>query len=312
MKNSIPYYISKLIYLHDCVIIPGFGGFVGSQISSKINKLTGEITPPSKQILFNKNLNTNDGLLISYVAEEEGITNKEADEIVRNYVLELKDKLQKSKILRIKEIGLFVIGKEKNIIFTQDTSVNYSLDSFGMTHIYSKKVVHNKILPTKEIQKNIQSIRRDPLFINKMMKVAAIILPLIVLSYLSVSQQNKINTIYMQMANLNPFYKATEETIISNNLEVSTKVKSTEEVDVPIEIPVIQKEKFYIIGGAFSKRENAEKLALKLKQWHYNTEILENGSLFRVSYNSFSNKEKALSVLSNIRKENKSAWILTN
>ena len=28
MKRSVDFYISELLYIHDCVIIPGFGGFV--------------------------------------------------------------------------------------------------------------------------------------------------------------------------------------------------------------------------------------------------------------------------------------------
>ena len=75
---------------------------------------------------------------------------------------------------------------------------------------------------------------------------------------------------------------------------------------------VKEDEKFYIIGGAFSNRRNAEKLIKKLNDWHYNGEIIKNGDIFRVSYKSFDNKEDALRVLGNIRKENASAWILTN
>ena len=73
MKRSIDYYINELLYIHDCVIIPGFGGFVGNHISAKLNKASKTLTPPSKQILFNENLKTNDGLLINYILENENI-----------------------------------------------------------------------------------------------------------------------------------------------------------------------------------------------------------------------------------------------
>ena len=43
--------------------IPGFGGFVANEVSAKINKKTGVISPPSKEILFNKNLINEDILL---------------------------------------------------------------------------------------------------------------------------------------------------------------------------------------------------------------------------------------------------------
>ena len=63
MNKSVVHYISELLFLHDCVIVPEFGGFIGNRKSAQLNKTTNSLTPPSKQILFNTNLKTNDGLL---------------------------------------------------------------------------------------------------------------------------------------------------------------------------------------------------------------------------------------------------------
>ena len=60
MRQSVPSYISDLLFLHDCVILPEFGGFVGNITAAQLNKSTGELTPPSKQILFNNNLTNNE------------------------------------------------------------------------------------------------------------------------------------------------------------------------------------------------------------------------------------------------------------
>ena len=50
MNKSVAHYISELLFLHDCVIVPEFGGFVGNKKSAQLNKTTGTLTPPSKQI----------------------------------------------------------------------------------------------------------------------------------------------------------------------------------------------------------------------------------------------------------------------
>ena len=55
MNKPVEHYISELLFLHDCVILPDFGGFVGNPQSAKLNKITGILSPPSKQILFNAN-----------------------------------------------------------------------------------------------------------------------------------------------------------------------------------------------------------------------------------------------------------------
>ena len=51
------------------------------------------------------------------------------------------------------------------------------------------------------------------------MKAAAIIIPLITLSYLSISQQNNINNVYNQMASLNLFSS-------NNNIEKITQAEA--------------------------------------------------------------------------------------
>ena len=49
----------------------------------------------------------------------------------------------------------------------------------------------------------------------------------------------------------------------------------------------------------------------KLNNWNYNAEIVEGGSLLRVSYNSFYNRSEAVLSLNKIKQKNPEAWLLT-
>ena len=49
----------------------------------------------------------------------------------------------------------------------------------------------------------------------------------------------------------------------------------------------------------------------KLNRWNYNAEIVPGGSLLRVSYESYNNREDAVLALNKIKQENSSAWLLT-
>ena len=182
MKKSVAHYISELLFLHDCVILPKFGGFVGNKQSAILNRVTGTLTPPTKQIVFNKNLNTNDGLLISYIENHEGITNEKAQETIRDFTNKLNEKLKNSKVLRINKIGVFTLGKEDNVVFMQDSLTNYSLDTFGMKSIYNKIIIRKTEIEQKAeaTVKTIRSTNRTP---KAMLRAAAVILPLIALSY---------------------------------------------------------------------------------------------------------------------------------
>ena len=314
MNKTVEHYISELLFLHDCVILPNFGGFVGNPQSAKLNKTTEVLSPPSKQILFNANLKTNDGLLITHISNQEGITQEIAKNEVENYATRIANKLTESKVLRIDKVGLFTLGKEGNIIFLQDSLNNYSLDSFGMKATHNKSVVRETIIEEK-VAATIQTIRTQSNNPKTFLRAAAVIIPLIALSYISITQQDKINTVYTQMASLNPF----ENSIIA---EPITKVISEVEIEVEaapiVEIIeeevapiIIPKTTYYIIAGSFSEKKNANKMLAKLKKWNYNTELVPGGNLLRVSYNSFTNKADALIALHKIKQENSAAWLLT-
>ena len=314
MNKTVEHYISELLFLHDCVILPNFGGFIGNPQSAKLNKTTGVLSPPSKQILFNANLKTNDGLLITHISNKEGITQEVAKNEVENYATKITDKLTKSKVLRIDKIGLFTLGREENIIFLQDSVNNYSLDAFGMKATHNKAVVRETIIEEK-VAATIQTIRTQSNNPKAFLRAAAVMIPLIALSYISITQQDKINNVYTQMASLNPF----ENSIIAEPItevipEVKIEVEATpiiESIEEEIAPIIVPQKTYYIIAGAFSERKNANKMLAKLKKWNYNTELVPGGNLLRVSYNSFTNKTDALIALQEIKQENSAAWLLT-
>lgn len=322
MNKTVPHYISELLYLHDCVILPNFGGFVCNKVSAQLNKNTNSLTPPSKQILFNRNLKTNDGLLITHIANQEGISQDIAKDSVLNFANESNSKLTSSKLLRIDKVGLFTLGQEGNIIYIQDRTTNYSLENFGMSKVQIKKV---KITEQNE-QKTESSIKNiSDVNFKTFMRAAAVIIPLVFLSLFTITNEEEITDFYTQMASFNPLSKnkiAAEKLhskikiekkdieVIKNKeiLKPTIKQKNTNTENTHSAVKEI---KYYIIAGAFSKQQNAEKMLHKLNRWNYNAEIINEKKFMRVSYDSFHNRKEAVLALNKIRKENPNAWLLT-
>ena len=310
MKQTIEHYISNLLYLHDCVIIPGFGGFVGNKKSAYIHPVSGIIYPPSKALLFNKNLTQNDGLLATHIAKEEELDLLEITNLIEGFVQEIQKELKNRSAFKLQKVGTFTRGNEGNISFIQDKNYNYNLASFGMEANHKSKKVERIISEEEVIVKTIK--QKD--FKRTLKRAAAVLIPLIGLSLIGITQEENITDIYNQMANLNPFTTSKTKMV---------KEAPTKEIEIPI-VEIIETEKvkivipiiteqhtYYIIAGAFAEQKNANKLLQKLKRWNYDASIVEGGNLMRVSYNAFQNREDALLALSEIRKENKSAWLLT-
>lgn len=317
MKNSVEYYISQLLYKNDCVIVMNFGGFVCSSISANLNKKTGILTPPNKSILFNPQLKDNDGLLINHIAQSEGISQEDSKINLLKFVEQSLKNLNKFKSCRFEEIGLFTLNSDKNIIFTQDLKTNYNLNSFGFQDIINNKITRDN---SEIIEESLKLIKKKNNFTTKrLLKAAAIIIPLIGISFLSITQEDRINNIYTQIANVNPIsFKKDNVTVLKDqgNKEIKTKQEIqpeiiNNEVSQVFKEVIIPSQKFYIIAGAFSIEKNAIKLKNRLNSWNYNSSIIKNDKMMRVSYDSFDSKEQALISLSKIRKENPQAWILT-
>ncbi len=311
MNRPIEHYISDLLYLHDCVIIPGFGGFVGNKKSAFIHPVSGIIYPPSKELLFNKNLTQNDGLLATHIAKQEKIDLSETSSLIEDFVQSIQTELNSRSAFKLQKVGTFTKGKEENISFLQDKNLNYNLASFGMQANHKSKKVERTISDEKEVI--VKTINQKD-FGETLKRAAAVLVPLIGLSLIGITQEKNINDIYSQMANLNPFTNSKTEIV---------KKASTKEIEVPI-VEIIETEKveivipiiteqhtYYIIAGAFAEQKNANKMLQKLKRWNYDASIVEGENLMRVSYNSFSKKEEAIMALAEIRKDNKSAWLLT-
>ena len=317
MKNSIEYYISQLLYKNDCVIVMNFGGFVCSSISANLNKKTGILTPPNKSILFNPQLKDNDGLLINHIAQSEGISQEDSKINLLKFVEQSLKNLNKFKSCRFEEIGLFTLNSDKNIIFTQDLKTNYNLNSFGFQEIINNKITRDN---SEIIEESLKLIKKKNNFTTKrLLKAAAIIIPLIGISFLSITQEDRINNIYTQIANVNPIsFNKDNVTVLKDQGNKEIKIKQeiqpeiiNNEVSQVFKEVIIPSQKFYIIAGAFSIEKNANKLKNRLNSWNYNSSIIKNDKMMRVSYDSFDSKEQALISLSKIRKENPQAWILT-
>ena len=147
-------YIGILLFEHDCVIVPGFGGFVCSHAPAYINKAKNQFHPPFKKISFNKNLKNNDGLLANQISQAENISYNEANRFISESLSALTNELNLSRRFELRNIGTFYHGEENTILFEQDETVNYLPEAFGMK-IFSSPAVKRATLERK-IEKKLE------------------------------------------------------------------------------------------------------------------------------------------------------------
>ena len=137
-------HISELLYAHDCVIVPNLGGFVANYAPAKIHPSNHTFTPPSKNIIFNKTLKNNDGLLASHIAYSENTDYSQALKYINHFVDNTNAQLKNGAKVKLDKVGTFYLDVERNIQFEPDTT-NYLLDAFGLEGFQSPAIKRDNI-----------------------------------------------------------------------------------------------------------------------------------------------------------------------
>src|SRR5271170_2476410 len=96
---KIEEHISELLFEHDCVIVPDFGGFVCNYAPARIDPVKHLFEPPGKRILFNKGLTRNDGLLANHISSVSKLSYSEALDTIKKEVKHYKEELEEDRRL---------------------------------------------------------------------------------------------------------------------------------------------------------------------------------------------------------------------
>lgn len=130
---NISVYIKELLYTHDCVILPSFGGFITNYKNAVIDAERSLFLPPSKELGFNSDLKHNDGLLISQYSKKHNCNYIEAKDIVTKFVQKIQIELNAKKTIDFPGVGSFKLNAGAKLLFTPDSNSNFLVDSFGLS-----------------------------------------------------------------------------------------------------------------------------------------------------------------------------------
>ncbi len=140
---KIAQYVSDLMYEHECVVIPGLGGFIAKDHPAAIHPLKHQFKPPYREIVFNQHLRTNDGLLLSRIAKSEDLSYQEAKSNLDRFVLKCIDGLKRGHRIHFRNIGSIAFNQDQQIAFLPDENQNYLASSFGLNSFVSPTIQRN-------------------------------------------------------------------------------------------------------------------------------------------------------------------------
>ena len=300
-------YIKDLLYRYECVIIPGFGAFLANYTSASIHVDSSTFYPPGKTISFNRQLQTNDGLLANYVASVEGISYESALQKIRNYTGLLSLKLSKAEQVTLDTIGDFSLTPENKVQFVPCDTENFNITSFGLSSFVSSEI-------SRDLQqKRLDAAQKPPVHGAPTRSVAPYI------------KYAAVGLIAMAVCGLTGL-KIYEGTVQEHNFAQKQKANSKLEKQIQqatfsissplptLEVPVVkQTGRYHVVAGAFRIKENAERKVAQLHKKGFAAVNLGTNKygLHQVVYASYQNRLQALKSLRAIKaSQDSDAWLL--
>ena len=120
---------------HDCVMLPGLGGFVCNPRSAWYDEAKRQIVPPSRDVLFNARLTTNDGLVANELMAKRGVMYPEALKAVEGLVEHLQQQLEAGTTVELPGLGKLYREEDQQVRFMADAEFERMLQSFGHASI---------------------------------------------------------------------------------------------------------------------------------------------------------------------------------
>jgi cell division septation protein DedD len=332
--TGIDRYISELLFDHDCVILPGVGGFLTNYSGAHIHPVRHSFQPATRTVVFNANLSTNDGLLIDHVSKRKDISYQEASLVVNRYATEIKRDLESGQTLELKNVGTLRMGREDNIIFEPDESSNFLADAFGLPSFVSPAIKRETVrerlekqLTPKPSAPQEQTKRNAGVLVNWAAGLAIPVTAALLLYMFNpgiLDGPGKNFTSFVPALTIKPAKTVNEPATaefakfrsIPEKPEVVAEDPTPEtepEPNAQRPTPKAELTKYQIVVGAFSKESNAEKYVAELRSKNYDASIVgkSRNGLSRVSINGSDDKAEAIGMMDAIREsENPSAWLL--
>ncbi len=188
--KKLAQHIELLLRDNDCVILPGFGGFIAHDVPAYYVSEEGLYYPPSRSISFNAAIKMNDGLLAQSYMKSYQVDYARANYMIDVTIEQLTDTLDETGSVTLPHIGTITQDIHQSLQFIPDTAGVVSPAHFGLGSFIIKEL--SQLYRTTDISRKSEAIithtaKTINLHINKevlhrVMSTAAIFLLLLMIA----------------------------------------------------------------------------------------------------------------------------------
>ena len=341
--------IHDLLFVHDCVVVPGFGGFLAHYRPARLDEQRRLVHPPSKELSFNRHLVRQDGLLVDRLIRQQDLDFHTASSRIDEELVRWNDQLQHSGRLELPRIGTFFHDAESNLQFEPDKRVNYLKDAYGLRPVAAVPVIKalNEVpVVSSEVMEPVFGRGKAPRIPGFLAAAATIAVLLTATTWWAVGNNGRSGialgsfdllraaepSLYalpappaapVEASVIPSAWQAPKDLFGIHEMRIAgpdvaavavdlgqAPVKAEPESTAVATSPV--RSRYHIIGGCFLEKENADRFISELQAKGFAASLIDvKSGLYRVAYGSYPLRATALEALNAVRKEEApDAWML--
>lgn len=318
--NQLLSHIEFLLHEHNCVIIPDFGGFVVNTIPPQRNGIA-EFHPPACELVFNRDLIHNDGLLAQSYMKNGSMMFESAMQKIEQDVQELKRQLREQRRVDMGKLGSFTMHDDKRFVYTPGSFVRPAF--FGLTRATLKPLIQiQPVVPSRKSESR-QKWSRSAGISAAAVAAVALLMFILPVSDATIGRQSArmisetgwlrpkasqpVNSIAIAGETVNETERVGEQSTTVNGIAVPA-------VDISEQKVTDNSPRYYIVMGVYKGVESAEKTTqLLIDEGFHQTGWLERPDRIDVYAASFTDKSAAEVYLREVHKKfptHTDAWIL--
>ena len=346
---SLARHIEILLLEHECVIIPGFGGFLTKYMEAQIPyEDHATLLPPYRTITFNQSLQSNDGLLVQSYMQAYDAAYPQASKQMQMDIEEMDSELKINGSYLLSNIGKLTIDLNHHITFkpaiaTLATPQLYFLPTLPMPSIELaekeaelKKALQQtagttlvtmgkaKTVQTEEAADSSEDHEGQVIAIQRRwvdiaISAAAAVVLFFAFAYSSLHQRSDNAPVVVSSASIKVpdsvsacSVSATDNSQEAANLSATTAPTSATPTPASGKTPSAKP--FTIVLASGVKQDNAEEYISWLSRNDLkDARFVNDGKMNRVVYGSYASKETATSALIQLRKQSnefKTSWVI--
>ena len=314
MKN-LAQHIEELIIQHECVIVPGLGGFVTYRDKASIRN--NRLYAPAQKVRFNHLLTYQDGLLAEAYMQDRHINYTTALEAIKADVEQVTTSLNLGNTFILGRIGALSLSTNNTIIFRNE-DCKFLPENIGLP------VVNLKQLATKANNETTITLN-IPRTSSNVIRYAAMLIVVFVFSFLiptTVTDATHEASFYrvqstkyrVQSTNSIDTIGAIETIGTIDAIDTKDTINTTKpQKTLNSQLSTLNYKYHLIIASLTSQAEAEEYIA---KHTHFDNsqlQVIESNGKFRISAAGFNKYKEALQYMDSIRTNSTlapKAWIL--